>query len=117
MPSGGKCRAPALRGTHFCYFHTSLHRLDKQKSNPMGSIDIPVLEDRCAIQLSIAQVLRALVNSTIDQRRAALLLYGLQLASQNVDRSLSAIPFDSVEALTHTRDGVELAQPDRDDDG
>lgn len=116
MPSGSKCGAPALKGTPFCYFHTRLHRIAKQASTPTDSIDIPVLEDRCAIQLAIAQVLKALLNATIDHRRASILLSGLRLASQNVDRKPLAIPYGTVNAITRTRDGDELAQEDDDDD-
>jgi len=116
MTSGKKCEAPALKGTPFCYFHTKLHRIAKQASDPTASIDIPVLEDRCAIQLAIAQVLKALVNGAIDRPRASLLLYGLQLASQNVDRRTWAIPIETVNAITRTRDGDELAQEVDDDD-
>ena len=116
MTSGKKCEAPALKGSPFCYFHTKLHRIAKQASDPTGPIDIPVLEDRCAIQLAIAQVLKALVNGAIDRPRASLLLYGLQIASQNVDRKPWAIPIGTVDAITRTRDGDEIARPDDDDD-
>ncbi len=44
--------------------------------------------------------------------RAPLPLYGLQLASQNVHRRSWAIPIDTVEDLTHTCNGDELAQLD-----
>jgi hypothetical protein len=86
----------------------------------MDSIEIPLLEDRCAIQVTITGILRAVVNKTIDRPRAALLLYGLQLSLQSVDRSNLAIPFGTVEATTETSDGEELAghhdDEDEDDD-
>ena len=110
MPNGKKCAAPALRGTPFCYFHTNLHRIARRKSNPEDSIEIPALEDRCAIQLTITQILRALVKAEIDPRRGSLLLYGLQIASQNVDRRSSALSFESVRAVTHASNGDELAR-------
>ncbi|MGO8756607.1 MAG: hypothetical protein ACLQG3_00640 [Terracidiphilus sp.] len=110
MPSGKKCGAAALKGGHFCYFHTRLHLIAKQETTVTDSIDIPVLEDRYAIQMAIAQVLRSLVNNSIDRPRASLLLYGLQLATQNVDHGKWAIPLRTVRAVTHTRDGDELAQ-------
>jgi hypothetical protein len=117
MTSGKQCGAPALRGTPFCYFHTKLHLAAKQPTTPADSIEIPlVFDDRCALQLAISRVLRALVNKTIDNHRASILLYGLQLASQNVDRTSWAIPIGTVCAITHTRDGDELAKPGDDDD-
>jgi len=112
LPNGRKCFAPALRGTHFCYFHTNLHKLTKKPASAMDSIQIPLaLEDRCSLQVAIAQVLRAIVSNSIDRPRASLLLYGLQLASQNVDHTRWALPFGGVQGLTHTRDGEELAMP------
>src|SRR5208282_5543653 len=116
MPNGKKCAAPALRGTPFCYFHTNLHRIARRKSNPADSIEIPPLEDRCAIQLTITQILRALAKGDIDARRGSLLLYGLQIASQNVDRRSSALSFDSVNAVTRTRNGDEIARQVDDDE-
>lgn len=108
MISGKQCFAPALRGTNFCYFHTGMHQRAKQKTEPDDPIEIPVLEDRCAIQLVVSQVLRAPANSAIDHKRASLLLYGLQLASQNVDRGAWAVPVDAVQAITQTPDGDVL---------
>ena len=100
MPSGKKCQAPALRGTPFCYFHTNLHRVVRRKSNVPDSIEIPALEDRCAIQLTITQIPRALVKREIDTRCGSLLLY-----------------FETVKAFTCASDGEELAlQVDDDED-
>ena len=107
---GRKCSAPALRGTPYCYFHTKLHNTAKQKPNPMDSIEIPVIEDRCAIQVAIAQVLKALISKSIDNQRASILLRGLRLAAQNVDRTNWAIPIRTINALTRTRDGDEIGQ-------
>lgn len=115
MPSGKQCRAHALRGESFCFFHSQLHRAAKQPVSLIDSFDIPFLEDRCAVQLTITRVLRALVNKTIDRQSASTLLYGLQLALQSVDRSSWAIGFDTVEGLSETPDGDEIAfDPDED---
>ena len=85
MPSGKQCRAHALRGEYFCFFHSQLHRAAKQPVSLIDSFDIPFLEDRCAVQLTITRVLRAFVNKTIDRQSVSTLLYGLQLALQSVD--------------------------------
>ncbi len=111
MTSGKKCEAPVLKGEHFCYYHTRLHSAAK-KITPSDSIEIPVIEDRCSLQLVLAQVLKALVNNNIDRHRAGLLLYGLQIASQTVDRSRTSIPGQVVKSITRTRDGDDLA-PER----
>ncbi len=115
MQSGQVCRAYALRDEYFCYFHSRLHRAAKQPVSLTDSFDIPLLEDRCAVQLTITRVLRALVNKTIDRPSASTLLYGLQLALQSVDRSSWAIGFDTVEGLSQTPDGDVIASdPDED---
>ena len=110
MPNGARCHSPLLRGTSYCYFHTRLHRLAAEKS-PTAEvpITIPVLEDRSAIQVALAQVLNGLVSSRLDPRRAGLFLYGLQIASQNVPRQRDIVPRTAVPSLTHTSEGEELA--------
>jgi hypothetical protein len=118
MPSGKQCRAYALRDEPFCYFHSRLHRAAKQPVSLIDSFDIPLLEDRCAVQLTITRVLRAFVNKTIDRHHASTLLYGLQLALQSVDRSSWAIGFDTVEGISQTPDGDVIAfDPDEDFEG
>ncbi len=109
MTSGKKCEAPALKGEHFCYYHTRLHLAAKKQITPSDSIEIPVMEDRYSLQLVLAQVLKALVNNNIDRHRAGLLLYGLQIASQTVDRSRSSTSGRVVKSITRTRDGDDLA--------
>ena len=85
MPYGAKCHAPALRGKPYCYFHTRLHRFAAEPPiAPDGALRLPILEDRSAIQIALAQVLDALCSFRLDPRRAGLLLYALQIASQNV---------------------------------
>jgi hypothetical protein len=112
MPSGCQCRAYALQGEDLCYFH-SRRRLVPGK--PADRVEIPLLEDRCAIQVTITQVLRAVVNKTIERPQAQLLIYGLQLALQSVDRNRGAIHYRTVEAISESSDGEELAA-DPDDD-
>jgi len=109
MTSGKKCAAPALKGGHFCYYHTRLHLAAKTKVTPLDSIEIPVIEDHCTLQLVLAQVLKQLVNGNIDRHRAWLLLYGLQIASRSVDRSRTVIPIQAVKSITRTREGDDLA--------
>ncbi|HKN22797.1 MAG TPA: hypothetical protein VJX73_15340 [Terracidiphilus sp.] len=115
MPSGKQCHAYALRDEFFCYFHARLHRAAKQPVSLIDSVEIPLLEDRCAVQLTITRVLRAFANKTIDRPSASTLLYGLQLALQSVDQTSWAIGIGTVEGLSETPDGDEIAfDPDED---
>jgi hypothetical protein len=110
MPNGTRCHSPVLRGTHFCYFHTRLHRFAAEKAQgKQEPIEIPVLEDRSAIQVALAQVLNGLASAKLDPRRAGLFLYGLQIASQNVQRNGDIVPMSAVSSLTLTSEGEELA--------
>ena len=114
MPSGARCESPALRDKPYCYFHTRLHRFTA--APPIGVMDnirIPVLEDRSAIQIAIAQVLEALCSCRIDNRKAGIMLYAIQIASQNVDRCRSIIPSTTVESITQSETGEELAPIER----
>lgn len=111
MTSGKKCEAPALKGEHFCYYHNRLHSDAKKPVTPMDSIDIPVIEDHCTLQIVLAQVLKQMVNGNIDRHRAGLLLYGLQIAAQTVARGAS-IPALAVKSITRSREGDDLA-PER----
>jgi hypothetical protein len=111
MPSGAKCQAMALRGKPYCYFHTRLHRFAAAPPpGPMDSIKIPVLEDRSAIQIAIAQVLDALVSSRLDPKRAYLVLYAIQIASKNVERKCNIIPSLTEEDVTQTDTGDDLGE-------
>jgi len=117
MPGGDQCHGYALRGGDLCYFHNRRRLADQKPVNPMGSIEIPLLEDRSVIQVTITQILRAIVNKSIDRARAATLLYGLQLSLQSVDRSSRAIPYSTVVAVSESSDGESLvALPDVEDE-
>jgi hypothetical protein len=88
--SGKKCQSPALKNQgkdqDFCYFHQA----NRQRSNtsrrsgqPSTLVHhLPPLEDADAIQLAISDVVLALAANRIDPRRAQILIYGLQVASQ-----------------------------------
>ena len=77
-PNGLRCGSPALRGALYCYFHAKLHSV---------RLDLPVPENRAAIRKSVARVLEALRSSRIGANSAHLILYGLQIAAQNVEKS------------------------------
>jgi hypothetical protein len=109
MPSGNKCHAAALRGTPYCYFHTRVHRSAKPKPELKNApLKLPVLEDRSAIQLALADILDALTSARIDAKQAGLLLYGLQIASTNISGGAS-VSTNAVMSVTRTRNGGELA--------
>jgi hypothetical protein len=113
--NGRRCKSPSLGLSAFCYFHSRLYRRHKNllenspvllenDSNPVSSatgqpqylpnpldLDLPPLEDVESIQVSISLLIAALARNRIDSKRAAVLLYGLQLASTNA-RSITIEP-------------------------
>jgi hypothetical protein len=126
---GKKCYAPALGRSHWCYFHDRLHRKTATRRPPKapaethtldyGAIPVtqpasgaetelalPFLEDPGAIQLALTGILQALAANQLDPRRAGLLLYGLQIASQNSRHDF--VSMDPVRAVTYSADGSPL---------
>src|SRR5580698_7068176 len=80
--AGHRCGSPALRNEHFCYYHHTT-RKPAPKNRPLAPFDleIPLPEDRAAIQQALGQILQRIASNQIDPRRAGLLLYGLQIAA------------------------------------
>src|ERR1700728_210328 len=84
--NGVRCGSPALRGEAFCYVHQRLIRgvrtPPKSRLHPMA-----FLEDKESIQVSLMEVINALVRNTIDFRRAQLILRALHIATKNAPRT------------------------------
>jgi hypothetical protein len=137
--NGKRCQSPSLGLSAFCYFHSRLHRrhrhlvenssaLVEPNPNPATSasgapqslandatqnpieLDLPPVEDAESIQVSISLLIAALARNRIDPKRAAVLLYGLQLASTNA-KSIIIEPYASsvIRAVTRTKSGRDLA--------
>ncbi|MGB7264970.1 MAG: hypothetical protein WBC92_05625 [Terracidiphilus sp.] len=106
--NGIRCQSPALRGSVYCYFHAKLHKLASVKVSTLQDLHLPAFEDSDAIKIALGQVVEALTSSQIDPRRAGLILYSLQIASQHIDRSFFYPP-ESVRAVTVSSEGEELA--------
>src|SRR5438270_314036 len=76
--NGLRCQSPAMKQRRLCYYHEQ-HRL----THP-GHLQLPLLEDANAIQMAIQQVVQAIALGTLDNKRAGLILYGLQTAAINL---------------------------------
>jgi hypothetical protein len=110
---GHRCGSPCLRGEDLCYYH---HTTRKPALHPRtrrcrrAAFELPLPEDRSAIQHSIGQVLQRIAANDIDPRRAGLLLYGLQIASLNLPKPQATTPELVEETTTHPELGT-LAPP------
>jgi hypothetical protein len=142
--SGKKCGSPALKHQNFCYYHSNTRKREKRAAdnqpydriNPKNTaLALPTLDEGDAIQLAISEVVLALANNTIDPRRARIMLYGLQIASQHYRHKIKSgarvpgAPFkpavglsgneNIVREIHHDEDGLELGpekqSPDKED--
>jgi len=120
-PSGKKCRATAIRGHRFCYFHLQARRAHHSVTPaaivaneaiapaPQAStLALPMLEDRSALQIALSEVLRAVAANQIDTNRGWLLLSGLQMASKNCANDDEFIDLRQVPELELTPEGEEV---------
>ncbi len=90
--SGKKCQSPAIQHQNFCYFHQNTRKRPSPASEPYDPYTAPQdtahhltpLDDADAIQLALSDVVLALAANRIDPRRARILIYGLQVAAQNL---------------------------------
>jgi hypothetical protein len=119
--NGLQCKAAALAGGIWCYFH---HRLHQRHSAfrptaatrgyliPGQHIELAALEDRESVQVALSVVINALATGQLDIKRATALLYGLQLASNNA-RGLYTEPgaTNTVRAIEPSPEGLDLAEP------
>jgi len=81
----------------------------KAKSSTWEDIKLPLLEDSASIQVAISQIMAGFLSSRLDARHTGLLLYALQIASQNIDRASSRENSETVHSMTVTGEGDELA--------
>jgi hypothetical protein len=106
--SGGKCQAAVLKGQPYCYFHSTQRRRAARPAAEKFFLELPLLEDRSAIQIALSEVAAAIAGGRIDPKRAGLLLYCLQIASQNL-KGGDIVADKPVNEMTVTQDGQELA--------
>jgi hypothetical protein len=84
---GHRCGSICLRNEPFCYYHHTTRKPAPRKTfGSHASFDLPLPEDRSAIQASIGIILQRIASNDLDPKRAGLLLYGLQIASLNLPK-------------------------------
>lgn len=81
-PAGNRCGSPAMRGEYYCYHHHLKHAKRAQRrvliDPEITRMELPVLEDRASIFISLAAVIHRLAENTIDTTRSGQMIYGLQ---------------------------------------
>ncbi len=104
FPSGKKCQSPALTEKDFCYFHHN-KRNQQPRSPKSGEPStlihhLPQLEDVDTIMTALSAANR------IDPRRAQILIYGLQVASQHSKRLSHPSSIETVRDAYEEADGT-----------
>lgn len=105
-PNGLRCKSRALKDRDFCYHHARLHT---RNNDPYANLDLPIPEDSSAVILSLHRIAQAVIRQTIDIKRARLLVYMLQIASQHIDRKKQFDAAETVPSILQTEEGDELA--------
>jgi hypothetical protein len=87
---GEPCRAAALRGKKFCYYHLHSGPPPKDVGNPgvipQVQFHLPLLDDATSIQATISLVCEHLLHRRLEPKKAGILLYAMQVASSNLSR-------------------------------
>jgi hypothetical protein len=109
--AGAYCQGAPLRGREYCRFHLRalgqrMRMARAQARRQPHVLVLPLLEDLNAVQVARMQVLDALAAGLIEDKRAGLLLYGLQQASSDL-RSATAAPTLGVYNASDTTERAE----------
>ena len=86
---GDTCGSYAVKNKRFCYFHSQTAEGRKKKRKKASYI--PVLEDDLAVQMAVTNICRGLAEETLERKRAATLLYGLQVATVALRRKAKTV--------------------------
>ena len=113
---GEFCGSPALRGRRYCYFHLTyigrrmraerLHTAATQQGveSSVVALQLPPLEDANSIQIAYMQMIDAILHNRIDPKRAGLVLYALQSATQNLANGVDFRPRKEVTSAGRYED-------------
>jgi hypothetical protein len=114
LSNGQVCNAIPMRDSNFCYWHhkaRARHRRHERIGGPItmeanSGLELPLLEDANSVQVTIQEIMQAILDRRIDSKRAGLLLYSLQLASSNI-RNLRPLPADNQPQIVKIGDDDE----------
>jgi hypothetical protein len=81
-----------------------------RRPNGPRAVELPPLEDSESIQLALSMVVAAIADGRIEIKRAGIMIYALQVASQNVLRTKRAAEA-SVQDIITDYAGREIAAP------
>jgi hypothetical protein len=87
--NGTPCQSPSLKHGRYCYYHDRHHnfRIRRTTRRPLPQYDIQLhaLKDAESIHFALCLIVTALASGDLESDRASALLYGIQLASSNLN--------------------------------
>ena len=78
---GIRCGSPARRGASFCHFHL---RMNEDPIGRRGPYKVAAMDSTASVQITITHTLQALLDDSIDIKKANALFRGLSLALQTL---------------------------------
>ena len=78
---GTVCKSPRMKNDIHCYAH---YRMRQTRAE---NLCLPAQTDANAIQMAVMLVQRSLIDDEISEKKAGLLLYSIQIAATNVDKT------------------------------
>jgi len=78
---GTVCKSPKMKDDIHCYAHYQMRKARAE------NLFLPALTDANAIQMAVMLVQRALLDDEISEKKAGLMLYSIQIAAANVDKT------------------------------
>lgn len=110
LPSGQKCKSPALRKRPFCYFHSHMRERSQAPLPRQGTpFVLPSLEDSRGILVAVMEILGAMGQGRLKRSEASTYLYGLQIAGQLVAR-IDQTACNPVRTLLYDDDALEIGE-------
>lgn len=94
MPSGKHCQSPALRNSIFCYAHSRPQASPRMPRSSEAPFSLAVVLEARTSQQACNEVLQALASNHISNRRAAVLLHGIQMATTQSSDDLLPVADD-----------------------
>ena len=94
---GNTCMNVAAPGEDFCFWHDTAAKREERRMHwaakrrhkkAIPDLDIPTIEDPESLQIAIHEVMDAIIDGRLTDRRAGWLLYGLQLSRSNIKYQL-----------------------------
>lgn len=83
---GQRCTQPARRNSDYCRFHTAALQSLPAKLAELTE-QLPPLEDLASVQIALMKVIQFIMKHPYEAQNARPILYGLQLAANNLART------------------------------